>query len=307
MGGDLFLTDGGIETTLIFHDGLELPHFAAFHMLRDAKGSKALLAYFRSYARLAGELGTGLILESATWRASRDWGGKLGYSADDLATANRRAIQMLEQVRRDCDGMDVTSVISGCVGPRGDGYVPANLMSGTEAEDYHTHQIRTFADTSADMVCAVTMNYPEEAIGIARAARTAKIPVAISFTVETDGRLPTGQSLGDAIEAVDEATGNAPSYYMINCAHPSHFAHVLAEDGAFVGRIRGLRANASRMSHAELNDSPTLDIGDPAELGADYARLRKTASSLNIFGGCCGTDPRHVEAIGRACLPLFAA
>lgn len=307
LGDDLFLTDGGLETTLIFHDGLELPHFAAFHLLRDAKGSKALLEYFRSYARLAGELGTGLILESATWRANRDWGQKLGYSAEDLATANRRAIQMLEQVRRDSEGVGVTTVISGCVGPRGDGYVPANMMSASEAEEYHSEQIRTFAGTAADMVCAITMNYAEEAIGITRAARTAKMPVAISFTVETDGRLPTGQSLGDAIGAVDDATAGAPSYYMINCAHPSHFAHVLAEGGAFVGRIRGLRANASRMSHAELNDSPTLDIGDPAELGVDYARLRKSATRLNILGGCCGTDLRHVEAIGRACLPQFAA
>jgi len=306
LGGELFLADGGIETTLIFLEGLEVPHFAAFHLLRDAKGAKALLGYFRGYARLAAELGTGLILESATWRASRDWGRKLGYSGDELATANRRAIQMLEQVRRECDDTSVTAVISGCLGPRGDGYVPGSMMSAQEAEDYHGEQVRTFAGTSADMVCAMTMNYPDEAIGIARAARAAKMPVAIAFTVETDGRLPTGQTLSEAIEAVEEATSASPSYYMINCAHPTHFAHLFAEGGAFVDRIRGLRANASRMSHAELNESPTLDFGDPAELGAEYGLLRKSSERLNIFGGCCGTDARHIEAIGRACLPLFA-
>lgn len=306
LGGKLFLTDGGIETTLIFHDGLEMPDFAAFHLLNDAKGAKALLKYFRSYARLAGELGTGLILESATWRASRDWGRRLSYSDDDLAKANRRAIQLLEQVRRECDDAGVNAVISGCVGPRGDGYVPGARMSARDAEDYHGAQIGTFAGTSADMVCAITMNYPEEAIGVARAARAAAMPVAISFTVETDGKLPTGQSLRAAIESVDDATSGGPSYYMINCAHPSHFDHVFAEGGAFVERIRGLRANASRMSHTQLNESPTLDAGDPAELGSQYAKLRASSASLNVLGGCCGTDHRHVEAIARACLPFFA-
>jgi S-methylmethionine-dependent homocysteine/selenocysteine methylase len=307
LGGELFLTDGGIETTLIFHEGLDLPHFAAFHLLRDARGSKALLEYFRSYARVARELRRGLILESATWRASHDWGQKLGYSDDELATANRRAVQMLEQVRRDCDDAGVDTVISGCVGPRGDGYVPGSLMSVEEAERYHGAQIRTFAGTAADMICALTMNYPDEATGIVLAARAAKMPVAIAFTVETDGKLPSGHTLRSAIEAVDDATSAAPVYYMINCAHPAHFSHVFAEGGAFIERIRGLRANASRMSHAELNDSPTLDAGDAAALARDYAGLRKAHAGLNILGGCCGTDHRHVEAIGRACQPLFRA
>lgn len=306
LGGDLFLTDGGIETTLLFNDGLELPHFAAFHLLKDPAGVEALRKYFRSYGALARALDTGLILESATWRASADWGNKLGYSAGDLEDANRKAIRMLEEVRQECETAGITTVLSGCIGPRGDGYVPAGIMTAREAEEYHGNQIRIFADTAADMVCAITMNYPEEAIGICTAARSARIPVAISFTVETDGKLPTGQTLGNAIDMVDAKTSAAPSYYMINCAHPTHFEHVLADGGAFVARIRGLRANASRMSHTELNESPTLDAGDPAELGSQYARLRAELRNLNVLGGCCGTDHRHVEAIARACKPLFA-
>lgn len=305
LNGDLFLTDGGLETTLIFLEGQELPDFAAFHLLKTLSGEKALTGYYRTYAALARQLDTGLILESATWRSSSDWGAKLGYTREALADSNRKAIRMLEEIRRECERDGVTTVLSGCVGPRGDGYVPGKMMSAQEAEDYHGEQIRTFASTAADMVCAITMNYPEEAIGISRAARSAGMPVAISFTLETDGKLPTGQSLREAIETVDDETSAAPSYYMINCAHPSHFDHVLADGGDFVARVRGLRANASRMSHAELNESPTLDAGDPAELGSQYARLKSSMHDLNVLGGCCGTDHRHVEAIAQACLPYF--
>jgi S-methylmethionine-dependent homocysteine/selenocysteine methylase len=305
LGGELFLTDGGLETTLIFHDGFELPDFAAFTLLKSPAGAAALRKYFHSYANIATRHQTGLIFESITWRASADWGARLGYSPAELADANRQAIALLEDVRSQVENTQTKLVISGCIGPRGDGYVPSQTMSEQVAEAYHIAQIETFAQTTADMVGALTMNYVEEAIGIARAAQRTGMPVAISFTVETDGRLPTGQSLETAIEQVDQATAGYPSYYMINCAHPSHFAHVLAEPAPFAQRIHGLRANASRMSHAELNEAAELDIGDPAELGHEYAALKRGLSHLNVLGGCCGTDHRHVERIAAACAPLF--
>ena len=305
LDGRLFLTDGGIETTLIFHDGLELPDFAAFHLLKTRNGEAALRKYFRSYAEIAKRFDTGLILESATWRASSDWGMRLGYTSATLVEANRRAIHLLEEVRDEYEMEPVPIVISGCLGPRGDGYVPTSVMSEDEAEAYHSEQVGTFARTSADMVCAITMNYVAEAVGIVRAARRADIPVAISFTVETDGRLPTGQTLRAAIEEVDEATAGFASYYAINCAHPTHFDDTVPDGGAWVERLRGLRANASRKSHAELNESSELDVGDPAELGMDYARLTKRLGRLNVMGGCCGTDHRHIEQIAEACAPLF--
>ena len=295
LGGDFFLTDGGIETTLIFLEGLELPDFAAFDLLKRKEGEAALEKYFRTYAGLAQRFGTGLILESATWRASSDWGTKLGYGAKEMADANRRAIGLLEEIRNECKGNANKVVISGCVGPRGDGYSPGKTMSEKDAETYHGNQIRVLQDSAADMVTAITMNYVEEAVGIARAAERAGMPVAISFTVETDGRLPTGQTLRAAIEQVDAATSRYPSYYMINCAHPTHFEHVLAEGGPWTQRIRGLRANASRKSHAELNESPALDIGDPVELGMQHAQLKSRLPQLNVMGGCCGTDHRHIE------------
>jgi S-methylmethionine-dependent homocysteine/selenocysteine methylase len=305
LHGRLFLTDGGVETTLIFHDGLDLPHFAAFDLLKTPHGEAALRKYFRTYADIAERFGTGLILESATWRASADWGARLGYTSDELAEANRHAILLLEDVRDEYESEQLPVVISGCIGPRGDGYVPDTAMSEREAETYHRDQIETFAGTEADMTCAITMNYAAEAIGIVRAARHAGMPVAISFTVETNGYLPTGQTLKSAIEDVDRATDGYPSYYAINCAHPTHFEGVLADGGPWQHRLRAVRANASRKSHAELNESPDLDAGNPLELGADYARLTRQLPGLNVMGGCCGTDHRHIERIAEACVPLF--
>jgi S-methylmethionine-dependent homocysteine/selenocysteine methylase len=307
LSDNLFLTDGGIETTLVFREGLDLPEFAAFDLLKTQTGYQVLENYFRTYARMACNYQTGLILESATWRANPDWGIKLGYSENELAEMNRQAIALLHDIRQESETKQSRMVISGCVGPRGDGYIPANAMNADEAADYHRPQIEVFCDADADLVTAITMNYVEEAIGIAKAAQALHMPVVISFTVETDGHLPTGHSLKDAIAQVDAATHHAPAYYMINCAHPTHFASNLITGESWLERIRGLRANASTKSHAELNESETLDEGNPAELGSQYRELKSKLRNLNVLGGCCGTDDRHVEAICKACLPVFWA
>ena len=130
--------------------------------------------------------------------------------------------------------------------------------------------------------------------------RQAAIPVVVSFTVETDGRLPSGQSLGEAIEEVDAQTEGAAAYFMVNCAHPTHFADVLEDDGGRVERIRGVRANASAKSHEELDQSDELDEGSPAELAEQYVDLTTRLRNLNVVGGCCGTDHRHIAAICTA-------
>ena len=300
IGEDLFLSDGGIETTLVFHDGIELPYFAAFDLLRTARGTTALRRYFKRYARIARRQELGIVLEAPTWRANRDWAAKLGYDEPMLAAANRQAIDLLLEIRAELQTPATPIVISGNIGPRGDGYRPGATMSASAARDYHAAQIDTFAATDADLVAAFTMNYPEEAMGIALAARAAGMPVVISFTTETDGRLPSGATLAEAIEATDEASGGHPAYYMINCAHPDHLVPALDRGGAWRDRVRGLRANASRRSHAELDESTDLDVGDPAELGGQYADLRARLPRLSVVGGCCGTDHRHVEAIGAA-------
>ena len=306
LSSRMFLTDGGMETTLIFREGVTLPNFAAFDLLKTDEGTAMLRRYFRIYAAIAQHFETGLILESATWRANRDWGTGLNYTGETLAHANTRAVSLLQEIRAEFETDDHPIVIGGCIGPRGDGYIADSKMSDEEAENYHHEQIDTLAHTAADMISAMTMNYVAEAIGIARAARQALMPVVISFTVETDGRLPTGESLRSAIEAVDAETDGYPSYYAINCAHPTHFEHLFADGGRWVERIRAVRANASRKSHAELNESAELDVGNPAELGAHYVRLLEQLPRLTVMGGCCGTDDRHVTCIAEACVPLFA-
>ena len=298
----LFLTDGGIETTLIFHEHVELPCFAAFILLEQ---DRALLErYYRRYLAIAGRAGTGFVLESPTWRCSSDWGEKLGLDAARIFALNRDAIGLMHELRTAHERAQPGAgpvVVSGCVGPRGDGYDPGLAMTADEAEAYHGAQIAALREARADMVTAITMTSTPEAIGIARAAGEAGLPVVLSFTLETDGRLPTGDTLRKAITDVDLATGGAPAYYMINCAHPTHFAHVLEPGAAWSARVRGLRTNASRRSHKELNDSPDLDPGDPHELGAEHRALLARHPHINVLGGCCGTDHRHIEQIYSAC------
>ncbi len=295
-----FITDGGLETTLIFKRGYDLPAFAAFDILRHEEGYQVLWDYYKDYIRLAHDNHLGFILESPTWRASRDWGTQIGYDRQSLEKVNHQSIELLADIRQRYETDATPMVISGCIGPRSDGYTVGNKMRPTEAEAYHREQIETLSRTQADMVSAFTINYTEEAIGITWAARSVGIPVAIGLTVETDGRLPSGQPLGQAIAEVDRTTSNGPAYYMINCAHPTHFEPVLAADEPWVQRIRAVRANASAKSHAELDDAEELDAGNPDDLGQRMAHLQSMLPHLNILGGCCGTDYRHVDAICRA-------
>ena len=302
----LFLTDAGLESDLIFNHGFDLPCFSSLMLLTSEKGRAALDRYFRDFIALAQRSGTGLILETATWRASSDWAEGLGLSHDELGRLNREAVASLIALRDETATADSPIVVSGCIGPRGDGYDPGRIMSRDEAADYHAHQARLLADAGADMISALTMTNVNEAIGIVRAAEWAGLPVAISFTVETDGRLPTGDLLGGAIEEVDRATGGYPAYYGINCAHPSHFAETLVGGGSWVERVKALRANASKCSHEELEAMTTLDDGNAAELGAEYRDLLDHLPHLTVLGGCCGTDIRHVTAIADACAKVAA-
>ena len=300
LGSRIFLTDVGLETMLVFHDGMDLPAFASFTLLDTVDGTARLRRYYRRCLEHAASLGRGFVLESPTWRANADWGRQLGYTAAGLADRNRRAIALMAELRNEFRHTQQPIVISGNLGPRGDGYDPGAPDAAETYEAYHREQIEIFARTEADLISAFTITNVPEAIGITRAAVAAGMPVVISFTVETDGRLPTGESLAGAIEAVDAATGSAPAYYMLNCAHPTHFESVL-DAGAWTTRIRGLRANASHRSHAELDEATSLDDGDPVALGEAYAALRRRFPQLCVLGGCCGTDHRHVEAIAAAC------
>jgi S-methylmethionine-dependent homocysteine/selenocysteine methylase len=299
LGDDVFLTDGGIETDLIFNHGVELPEFASF-VLHDEPATEGVVReYFRDYLRIGATQGYGLVLETLTWRASRDWGQQLGYNDARLRAVNERAVEFMQDLRDREAGSPM--VVSGCIGPRGDAYSDLGTGDHDEAERYHRPQVEVLAGAGVDLVSALTITNTAEAIGVARAAHAVGVPVVISFTVETDGALPTGMSLRDAIAEVDAETDAAPAYYMINCAHPDHFGGVFSEADATIARLRGVLANASRMSHAELDESEELDAGDPSELGGQLAGLHAGAPHVTVLGGCCGTDHRHIEAIARAC------
>ncbi len=304
LGGTPFLTDAGLETCLIFHGGFELPQFAAFTLLDNPRGTEGLTAYYRKFLMLADELGAGFVLDAPSWRASPDWGAALGYDRTRLAKANRAGIELIAGLREEVSGANAVA-LNLPVGPRGDGYAPGQMMSAADARDYHSWQVGVAAEAGAEIVTALTMTYVEEAQGIAAAARECGLKAVVSFTVETDGRLPTGMTLAEAVRRTDDAVGDV-ACYMINCAHPSHFAAVL-DDPELAARIGGLRANASRMSHAELDEATELDEGDPAELAHEHRDLLGALPHLCVLGGCCGTDHRHVEAIARACMPLMRA
>jgi homocysteine S-methyltransferase len=300
LGSKMFITDGGIETCLIFLQEVELPLFAAFPLIASDYGVNQLKSYYAPYIDIALANNAGIILDTPTWRASHDWGDQLGYSVLDVQFFNEASVNLLVDLRDKHQRVESPMVINGAIGPRSDGYSPHNMMSSVAAETYHAHQVETFAQTQADMVTAVTISYVEEAIGIARAAAKVGIPAAISFTTETDGRLPTGMSLRDAIQITDSETNGSPIYYMINCAHPTHFNHVIDGEEEWMQRIYGVRANASCMSHAELDESLELDDGNPQEFGQDYVDLNLKLRNLKVIGGCCGTDHRHIEAVCRS-------
>ncbi len=302
-----YITDGGLETTLVFHEGIELPHFAAFELLRNAEGRNTLTNYFLPYLELARRHNLNFVLDTPTWRANTDWGYKMGYSDVELEKINREAVAFIRGLKDGMQGGSTHIALNGIIGPRGDGYVAGRMMTPLQAKAYHLPQIRAFDREGADLISAMTINYAVEAVGIVLAAREAGIPAAISFTVETDGRLPSGESLKGAIEKTDRLTGGYAEYFMINCAHPEHFRHIVQEEGAWKYRIRGIRANASTKSHAELDACETLDTGDKCLLATGYRDLIRLLPNAKIFGGCCGTDISHIGEICNAVLSKLAS
>jgi homocysteine S-methyltransferase len=297
--GRLFLTDGGIETWLMYKNGFALPHFCDFQLLGDPAGREALRHYYREFARIAKQYGTGYVFCSLTYRASRDWGQLLGLSVDRLAELNLESIAFYREIARDI-GLDPGSTLySGCIGPRGDAYQTNPTITATASEDYHAEQIETFTKAGVDLVTALTLKSIEEAIGIARAARSAGVPSVISFTLDKSRTVDGRRSLRAAIEAVDAATDGAPAYYMINCSHPVDFGPAL-DHGDWVRRIRAVRANASSLEHGQLCQLGHLEEGDAAELAGQHRELARLFPHLNVFGGCCGTDYVHVRKICEA-------
>ena len=300
LSGGLFLTDGGIETTLIFQEGLELPYFAAFHLLREKAGREALVRYYERYIAIA---------KAEAWASS--WRARPGVQAPTGATSSAtRATNGRGQPRLDAahagPAREVTDATRADGGQRLRRPARRRLRSRPgderrEAETYHRRRSARFAEAGADMVTAITMTNANEADR--RRKRGSEGRRSRRHLLHARDRWPSADrpSLADAIGEVDAATAAAPAYYMINCAHPPHFHDTLRTAQSWAKRIRGIRANASRRSHQELNEAPDLDAGDPLELGGQYRDLVRQHPQINVLGGCCGTDHRHVECISLAC------
>ena len=297
IDGGTFLAYTGMETDLLFNRGVDLPGFACYPLLETEEGREMLAGYFQDLIKIGRQNNVGVILESPTWVANRDRGAAIGYSSDRLIDLNRQAIGHMSAIR--AGSGDMPTVLSANIGPRDDAYAPNDQMTAEQAETYHLEQISALAETDADLISGYTVAYPAEAIGMVLAAKRVDLPVVIAFTVETDGKLPTGAALGEAILAVDAATDGYASYFMINCAHPDHFKDILTNE-PWMQRLKGIVANASRCSHAELDEAEALDDGDPVELGQQLAEVCRRFPQINIIGGCCGTDIRHLAQIAQS-------
>ncbi|MFY0681089.1 MAG: homocysteine S-methyltransferase family protein [Thalassovita sp.] len=293
----IFLTYTGMETDLIFTQGIELPGFASFPLLASADGRRLLNQYYEDLITLGQNAGLGVILEAPTWVANAARAAPLGYDTQALEQINRDALELIDTIRSN-HVSTAPVLLSANIGPKDDAYAPSCQMTAPEAQAYHLAQIKTLQHTATDVVSGYTLAYPAEAIGIIQAARQCGLRVVIAFTVETDGRLPTGQTLQEALETVDAATEAYASYFMINCAHPDHLTSSLSAE-PWAQRVKGIVANASRCSHAELDAASELDAGDPAELGQQLVALREAHPQLTVLGGCCGTDMRHLSEIAR--------
>ena len=300
------MTDGGMETEFIYKKGIDLPHFAALTLLKNEDTRQMVEDYFTQYFDIAKLYNSGFILGGFTWRANTDWGHKLGYeSAEEIDGLVKDIIDFLDELRTKYETDEFPIILSGSLGSRGDGYNPDKPMSVEEAQAYHSIQIKSFKESNVDIISALTMNNSLETIGIVKAAKSENMPIAVSFTLETDGKLPTGQELKSAIDDVENATDEYPEYYMINCAHPTHFQHLMKSGEQWLHKIRGIRANASQCSHAELDNATELDDGNPVEFGNEYADILKNNPQIKIIGGCCGTDHRHVKAAIEASSELI--
>ncbi len=295
--GRPFLCYTGIETELIFNKNVDLPGFATFPLLETDEGREMLRQSYLEQVEVARTFGCGVTFETVSWVANKDRAAKLGYGPKQLDDICQQSVRFARSVSDEVG--DVPILISGQVGPRGDGYRPELQMDDEEAKQYHAQQMASFAAERPDIVSAFTIGYPEEAIGIIRAAQKHLLPVAVSFTVETDGLLPTGMPLGEALDAVDAATDQFAEYFMINCAHPEHFLPNF-DGGPWLERLAGVVVNASRCSHEELDNATVLDDGDPDELAVYLGMIKNKQPHFKIFGGCCGTDMRHMRKIAEA-------
>ena len=299
LEGKFYLTEGGTETEVMYKWGFDLPEFAMFPLLDDPEADTVIRNMYRRYLDVAAEQGVGVLLNGHDYRASPDWGAKLGYSAEGLQQMQRRTIQFLDEMRAEYADRVTDVYIAACIGPRGDAYGTGGEITADEAEDYHSVQLHNLDGTAADMAVAATFNNIPEAIGVIRAAKGAGMPIGVSLTLTPEGRLRSGPTLREAVETVDEVTAGAAAWFGTNCSHPLEFEPAIADAGPWLDRLRYIRPNAAKMDKIALCSLGHLEDGDPEELGEQMGDVVRRLPRADIIGGCCGTDERHLSEIAR--------
>tara|TARA_R110002074_G_scaffold203294_2_gene371174 strand:+ start:1454 stop:2410 length:957 start_codon:yes stop_codon:yes gene_type:complete len=298
LAGHDMTTQGGTWTWLQYVDGFELKHFCGFDLLNDPRGVVALRDYHRKIIEAVIPFQFGILLEGIHYRASRDWGKLIGYSREGLKEINIRGVEFYRDLANEYESDSNPIPISGVIGPQGDAYDTGITPEAAEAEDYHSEQIETLKQAGADLITGATFSGVEEAIGITRAAKALEMPIVISFITNSDGRLDGGETMREAVEKVDAATNNAPAYYMINCGHPTEFESAL-EEKDWTKRLGGFMPNAVAMEKLSLCSLGHLEDGNPEELGIQMGEIATRFPHIHVWGGCCGTDSRHLGQIAK--------
>ena len=293
----IYLTEGGTETEILYKWGYALPEFAMFPLLDNPEADAVIRDMYRRYFDVAAEHNTGMLVLGHDYRASPDWGAKLGYSPEGLAEMERRTVRFLDEIRAEYSAKVTDAYIAGCIGPRGDAYGTGAEIGENEAEDYHSVQLPTLRETPADMAIAVTFNNIPEAVGVIRAAEGIGLPIGVSLTLTTESRLRSGPTLRKAVETIDERTNGAAAWFGTNCSHPLEFEPALADEGPWIERLRYMRPNAVKMEKLALCKLGHLEDGDPVELGHQMGDLARRYPQMDLLGGCCGTDERHLDEI----------
>ncbi|WP_286238828.1 homocysteine S-methyltransferase family protein [Neptuniibacter halophilus] len=294
--GRLYLTEGGTETEIMYKYGFELPHFAMFPLLDNPAAVTKMRDMFRYYLDVVAKHKLCALIGGLDYRASPDWGKLLGYSDAGLAEANLQSIDFLRDVAAEYAHDIEQTLIQGLIGPRGDAYQQGHTITAEAAEDYHAIQLTTLKKAGVDLALAITFNNVEESIGVARAAKTIGVPLAISLTLNRNSTLGDGTPLADAIEQIDQATDHSVEFYSINCSHPIEYEPAI-DGGPWLQRVRGVRPNASKMEKVALCKIGHLESGDPVELGEQCGELAKRYPHMDIWGGCCGTWDQHLDQI----------
>ncbi len=297
--GEMFLTEGGSETEIMYRHGFELPEFSMLPLLESPLALSALRDEYSQQLDVAAEFGLSFLLTGLDYRASPDWGSKLGYSPSGLADANIASIELLRDIAKGYEEQIPRLLIGGILGPRGDAYSLNQEITAESAEDYHAVQLETLKRADVDFACALTFNNVAESVGALRAANQTGVPLFVSLTLDRSGRLKSGPTLAEAIVEIDAQAGEAaPELYMINCSHPLEYEPAL-ENRDWIKRLRGVRPNASKMEKLALCELGHIEEGDPVELASRLRDLSERYPHMDIFGGCCGTGHKHLREIAK--------